>query len=95
MTPEEQRATLATAMKAAEVHCRAVTAAMASLLVPLIVLMRKKGALSTKELNALILASENIDPGDDEAQALIAMYRDLLTALFRAGLEADRDGRKQ
>jgi hypothetical protein len=72
MTPAEQRAILATAMKAAEVHCRAVTTAMASLIVPLIALMRRKGALSTEELNAFILASERIGPGEDEAHAMIA-----------------------
>lgn len=87
MKPEEQRTILATAMKAAEVHCRAVTTAMATLLVPLVALMRDKGALSTEELNALILASEKLGPGDTEAQALAAMYRELMTAFFRSGLD--------
>jgi hypothetical protein len=95
MTPEEQRALLATAMKAAEVHCRAVTTAMATLLVPLIALMREKGALSTEELNALIIASERIGPGDDEAQAVVAIYRDLMIGFFRAGLEPTKPGGKR
>jgi hypothetical protein len=95
MTPEEQRAILATAMKAAEVHCRAVTTAIATLLVPLIALMRKKGALSTEELNALILASERIGPGEDEAHAVIAMYRDLMTGFLRTGLEPTKGSGKK
>jgi hypothetical protein len=95
MKPEEQRAILATAMKAAEVHCRATTTAIGSLLVPLIGLMRKKGALSTEELNALIIASENVGPGKNEAEAMVAIYRDLMTAYLRQGLEPTKSRRKK
>jgi hypothetical protein len=95
MTPAEQRAILATAMKAAEVHCQAVTTAMASFIVPLIALMREKGALSTEELNALILASERIGPGDDDAHAMIAIYRDLMTGFLRTGLEPTKGSIKK
>ena len=87
MPPEElKKLLLETSMAAEEVGARATLQAIATMIVPLVRLMRDKGVLTDAEINALLLQIENT-ASDGPGAAMVKGRTDLLAGYFRKVLE--------